>query len=162
MTPWKPVHAFRTLHAHDVRFIVIGGFAANLLGSPSFTYDTHICYDRSPANCDALARALIDLHAPLRGAPADLPLHLDGRTIRMGDSFTFDTDAGALDCLGTPSGTNGYPDLAPNAETMEIEGLHIRVASIDDVIRMKRAAGRPKDRIEIEVLTAVKEERERS
>ncbi|HYH09860.1 MAG TPA: hypothetical protein VEK11_22620 [Thermoanaerobaculia bacterium] len=80
----------------------------------------------------------------------------------MGDSFTFDTDAGALDCLGTPSGTKGYADLVAGAEKMVLHGMDLAVASIDDVIRMKRAADRPKDRIEVEVLTALKEERERS
>lgn len=159
---WDPVRALRALIARDVQFVVIGGFAANLLGSPSVTRDLDVCYDRTRANCDALAHALTDLHATLRGAPAGLPFHLDGRTIFMGDSFTFDTDAGPLDCLGTPSGTKGYGDLVANAERMVLHEMPILIASIDDVIRMKRAADRPKDRIEVEVLTAVKEERERS
>jgi hypothetical protein len=159
---WDPVRALRVLNAHHVRFVVIGGFAGNLLGSPSITHDLDVCYERTRGNCDALARALAELHATLRGAPPGLPFHLDGRTIFMGDSFTFDTDAGALDCLGTPSGTKGYADLVAGAEKMVLHGMDLAVASIDDVIRMKRAADRPKDRIEVEVLTALKEERERS
>jgi len=79
----------------------------------------------------------------------------------MGDTFTFKTDGGDLDCLGTPSGTGGYSDLLPHASEFEIEpGLRLMVASIDDLIRMKRAAGRPKDRIAVEILTALKEEHE--
>jgi hypothetical protein len=160
--PWDPIRAIRAFTAHHVQFVVIGGFAANLLGSPSITHDLDVCYERTRANCDALARALTELHATLRGAPPGLPFQLDGRTIFLSDSFTFDTDAGALDCLGTPAGTHGYADLVANAERMVLHDMHILVASIDDVIRMKRAADRPKDRIEVEILAAVKEERERT
>jgi hypothetical protein len=158
-----PVLAFRVLGAHNVRFVLIGGLAGNVWGSPAITQDLDICYERSAANCDALAKALAELHATLRGAPDGLPFLLDGRTIRMGDSFTFNTDAGDFDCLGTPAGTSGYADLLKSASEFELEdGLRVMVASIDDLLRMKRAADRPKDRIAVEILTAVKEERERS
>ncbi|MBV8518019.1 MAG: hypothetical protein JO197_11520 [Acidobacteria bacterium] len=149
------------LVTHRVRFIIIGGFAANLLGSPSVTMDLDICYDRSRDNLEALAAALKDLDATLRGAPAELPFIIDARTLAMGDSFTFNTREGALDCLGTPSGTNGYGDLVRHALPFGIEELRVLVASVDDVIRMKRAASRGKDLIEIDILTALKEERER-
>jgi hypothetical protein len=45
----------------------------------------------------------------LRGVPADLPFVLEERTIAMGDSFTFETAAGNLDCLGTQP---ALPDTA--------------------------------------------------
>jgi predicted nucleotidyltransferase len=156
------LRALRSLTAHDVRFIVIGGMAASAWGSPTVTNDLDICYERSKQNHRALADALRELGATLRGAPADLPFVLDDRTIAMGDSFTFDTVAGSLDCLGTPSGTDGYRDLAKNATQVDLDdGLRVAVCAIDDLMRMKRAAGRPKDRVEIEILSAVKEEREK-
>jgi hypothetical protein len=148
---------------HRVRFVVIGGFAANLRGSPSTTFDLDICHDRASDNCEFLAAALSEVRATLRGAPPGLPFLLDARSFRMGDSFTFSTELGALDCLGTPSGTAGYSDLVKNATTYEIDdGVAVAVASVDDLIRMKRAANRPKDRVEVEILTALKEEREPS
>jgi len=77
------------------------------------------------------------------------------------DSFTFDTIAGSLDCLGTPSGTTGYAELMKNASEIVVDGdLHVMVASIDDLLRMKRAAGRAKDLLAVEILSALKEERE--
>ena len=80
----------------------------------------------------------------------------------MGDSFTFDTIAGSLDCLGTPSGTTGYAELMKNASEIVVDGdLHVMVASIDDLLRMKRAAGRAKDLLAVEILSALKEEREK-
>jgi hypothetical protein len=155
--------ALRTLNQHGVRFVVIGGIAGRAWGSTTVTNDLDICYQRTAENYEALASALLTLGATLRGAPAGLPFQLDARTIRMGDSFTFDTSVGSLDCLGTPSGTGGYADLVKNASEVELdEGLRVSVCSLDDLIRMKRAAGRPKDRIEVEILSAVKEEREKA
>lgn len=141
-----------------VRFIVIGAVAGRILGSPSLTRDLDICYARDRENREALAAVLTSIHARLRGVREKVPFRLDARALAAGDSFTFVTDIGDLDVLGTPSGTQGYDDLALDAERIEIEGRTILVASIDDLIRMKRAAGRPKDLVEIEILGALREE----
>lgn len=129
------------------------------MGSPSFTYALDLCYERNAQNHEALARALRELHATLRGAPPGLPFLLDANTIAMGDCFTFDTIAGAVDCLGTPSGTEGYRDLSRNASEVDLgEGLRIRIVSVDDLIRMKKSAARSKDIGELKILAAIKEE----
>jgi hypothetical protein len=159
--PFSLVRALEALARHNVRFIIIGGVAGRAWGSPSMTDDLDICYDRRADNLESLAKALTDLKATLRGAPEGLPFILDARTLRAGDSFTFDTTAGSFDCLGTPAPFNGYDELAKNASEVEIAGLRVLVCSLDDLMRMKRAAGRPKDRIELEILAAVKEEREK-
>jgi hypothetical protein len=124
------------------------------------TGDLDICYARDDQNLERLASALRDLHATLRGAPADVPFRLDARTIRAGDHFTFSTSLGPLDCLGTPSGTEGFADLDVAATDEDLDGLTVRVASVDDLIRMKRAAGRPKDLIAVEWLGALRDELE--
>jgi len=149
------------LARHGVRFVLIGGFAGKLWGSPTVTTDIDVCYARDNENLDALARALRELGATPRGAPANLPLRLDGRTLAAGDHFTLTTRLGELDCLGTPQGSSGFAELDRNAADFDLEGLTVRVASLDDLIRLKRAAGRPKDRIEVEVLGALREEIER-
>ena len=71
------------------------------------------------------------------------------------------TAAGNLDVLGHPAGSGGYDELAKTAVPMEISGERVLVAAIEDLIRMKRAAGRPKDRIEVEILEAVLEEHDK-
>lgn len=141
-----------------VRFILIGGVAARVLGSPSLTSDLDICYARDKANLEALAAVLIGVHARLRGVKEKVPFRLDARTLAAGDSFTFETDLGDLDILGTPSGTTGYDDLVRDANEIQVDGRKVLVASVDDLIRMKLAAGRPKDRVEVEILGALREE----
>jgi hypothetical protein len=158
--PFDPIRALRVLVDRGVRFVLIGGFGARLHGSPSMTNDLDLCYARDQENLEALAQALRDLKARVRGAPTDVPFLLDAKTLRAGDHFTFSSEAGALDCLGTPSGVSGFEELDGAATEMDLDGLKVKVASIDDLIRMKQAAGRPKDLIEVEVLGALREETE--
>jgi hypothetical protein len=145
-----------------VRFVVIGGLAGNLRGTPVVTHDLDVCYDRAPDNLDRLAGALVELEARLRVArepEADLPFPLDAKALALGDTFTLSTPYGALDILGTPSGTGGYADLLSGAERYQIaEGLQVDVAGVDDLIRMKRASGRTKDVAHLEHLEALREE----
>lgn len=157
---FDPGAIVRVLLRHEVEFVVIGGIAGQLWGSPTITQDLDICYARDKTNLETLATALRELNAKLRGEKGELPFQLDARTLFNSDSFTFTTEFGALDCLAVPSGTSGYNDLKQAAETMLVGGgRKVRVCSIDDLIRMKRAAGRRKDLIELEHLGALRDER---
>ncbi len=127
-------------------------------GSPSVTQDLDVCYERSPDNLARLAGVLRSLHARLRGVDEDVPFRLDARSLAAGDHFTLATDLGDLDLLGTPAGTLGYEDLLPGAVDVDLDGLVVPFASLDDLIRMKRAAGRPRDLAELEILGALREE----
>jgi len=155
---FDPLEIFRTLERHRVRYVVVGGVAARLLGSPTVTRDTDICYERGPQNLEHLADALRALGAKLRGVDEDVVFVLDGRTLAAGDRFTFVSRAGDVDCIGAPAGVGGFEDIVRDAVELDLDGLTVSVASIDDLIRMKRAAGRPKDLIEVEVLAAVRDE----
>ena len=69
----------------------------------------------------------------------DLPFILDGRTLAAGDSFTFVTDAGSLDVLGTPSGTAASATSTRKAPSYDLgDDLSVRVVALDDLMRMKR------------------------
>jgi hypothetical protein len=155
---FDPLRALRVLTEFDVRFVMIGGFAGRLHGSPTVTNDLDICYARDAENLRRLAAALRELRATLRGAPPSVPFRLEATTLAAGDHFTFETEAGNLDVLGVPAGVRAMEDLERTAVRMDLDGLEVRVASIDDLIRMKQAAGRPKDLIEVEVLGALREE----
>lgn len=152
--------ALKTLTKHGVRFVVIGGIGARLRGSTTITNDLDVCYARDDENLARLAAALRELNARLRGVEEDVPFILDAESLKKGNHFTFETDIGSLDILGTPAGVEGFEALYRAGSDMEVRGVSVRVASIDDLIRMKRAAGRPKDRVELEILGALREELE--
>lgn len=158
MTAVDPRLILDVLHGHEVRFVTIGGVAGVLHGSPSITTDLDVCYQRDKENLERLAAALRELDAKLRGVDDEVPFLLDATTLRAGDCFTFETKYGPFDILGTPSGTRGYDDLMESAVEMDVDGLTVAVASLDDLIAMKHAAGRPKDRVEVEILVALREE----
>jgi predicted nucleotidyltransferase len=155
---FDPLAALRALTSAGVDFVVIGGVAARLHGSPSLTRDVDICHARDPANLERLSKVLVDLHAHLRGVDEDVPFLPDARTLRAGGSFTFITDAGDLDILATPAGIGGFDELAVAAEEINLGDFRIKVAALSDLIRMKRAAARPKDLIEVEILSALRDE----
>ena len=155
---FDPLAILEVLRSHEVEFVVIGGLAAAAHGSPSITQDLDICYSRERKNLDRLAAALHDLDARLRGAPADVTFRLDGRSLEMGDHFTFITTHGDFDCLGHPAGSAGYEGLMSNAMIVDFEGARVPLASIDDLMNMKRASGRPKDLVELEILGALRDE----
>lgn len=158
---FDPVLGLRVLTEHGVRFVLIGGYAASLRGSPVLTGDLDICYSRDEHNLHRLVAALKELEARLRGTDEEVPFLLDARTLELGDTFTFTTRVGSVDCIGTPSGTGGYHDLAAAATEEDLDGLVVSVASIEDLIRMKLASRRPKDEIHAQWLGALKQELER-
>jgi hypothetical protein len=157
---FDPDRLFRVLAAHGVRFVLIGGWAAKLRGSPTLTADIDICHDRDPANLERLAAALSDLGIRLRGVMDEVPFSLDARSLRAGGTFTLASVAGDIDLVAEPAGSGGFAALAAGADVLDLDGLEILVASLEDLIAMKRAAGRPKDLIEVEVLEALREETE--
>jgi hypothetical protein len=83
----------------------------------------------------------------LRGAPRDIPFLLDARTLAAGQNFTFATRHGSLDILGDPAGAPPYAKLRSDSEQHDIGGVTIAVCSIDHLIAMKEAAGRPRDKL---------------
>jgi len=126
-------------------------------GSGQVTRDLDICYERTPENMKRLAAALEPYHPNLRGVPPGLPFELDERTLAQGMNFTLQTDFGDIDLLGDLSGVGQFPELARDAVLLELFGMQIRVASLDVLIRSKRAAGRPKDLLSLPELEAIRD-----
>jgi hypothetical protein len=155
--PFDPLGAFECLIAHQVDFVLIGGIAARLWGSPTVTGDLDICHSKAPQNIGKLVEALHVMEARMRGAEGvDFPM--TASFLLSSDNFTFTTIYGALDCLAHPAGVDGFGELAQHAEPMDLGSIQILVASLQDIMVMKKASGRRKDLIELEVLGALQEE----
>ncbi|MGH3733186.1 MAG: hypothetical protein ACRDVC_07415 [Acidimicrobiales bacterium] len=160
VTPYRPGEMLEVLERHGVLYVVIGGFAAELRGSPYVTRDVDVTPARTRDNLGRLAEALKELDGKLRVPDLDypLPIALDDRTFDQGTTWTFVTKLGFLDVALLPDGTRGYDDLKRDATKERItDTLAISVASLADVIRSKEAAGREKDRAVLPILRQVLE-----
>ncbi len=147
---------------YGVEYLVIGGQAAILHGSPQLTFDTDLCYRRTSDNLDRLARALAEIHPTLRGAPPDLPFILDARSLALGSNFTFNTDLGPLDLLGWVEPLGTYDELIDRAKVCDLETARVAVIGLDDLIAIKRHIRRPKDQAALFQLEAIKKLRDES
>jgi hypothetical protein len=127
-----------------------------LHGSAHLTDDLDLCYGRDPSNVEALARAFAPHHPRLRGVPADLPFLWDARTIKNGRNFTLDTSLGQVDMLGEAAGAEDFERLWERSQVKQLDDVEVHVASIDDLVAMKRAANRLKDRDHVLELLALK------
>jgi hypothetical protein len=156
----QPLLELLTKHAVD--FIVVGGIAGIVHGSAHPTFDFDVVYARDEQNLERMSAALTELGVTLRGAPADLPFQIDPRTLAAGCNFTFLSRYGSFDILGEADGMRSYEAMSADSIWETLWGVPVRVASIDDLIRMKRAAGRPKDKSMAEELIAIAEAQRRS
>jgi hypothetical protein len=146
------------LRRHGAAFIVVGGAAAIVHGSTRLTQGLDIVYQRSPANLDRLVAALRDRHPYLRGAPPGLPFLWDRSTLARGLNFTLATSLGDIDLLGEIPGGGSYEDLRGEAILLPIFGADCLCLSLAQLIRAKRAAGRPRDLEALAELEAIQEE----
>jgi predicted nucleotidyltransferase len=144
------------LTARGVDFVVIGGIAAVLHGSARNTFDLDISFATDGPNLEALGAELIALGARLKGVDESVPFTPDAETLRRIEVLTMVTDLGELDVLTRPAGGPSYEALRRRADRFDLGGFSVRVASIEDLIAMKLAAGRAKDLADVEELEAIK------
>ncbi len=150
----------RVLHDGGVDFILVGGMAGIALGAARVTYDLDVVYERNPENLQRLADVLRPLNPRLRGAPDDIPFLWDAETLSRGLNFTLKTTLGEIDILGEIAGGGGYRELIPHTLVIEVDDVPCLCINLETLIRVKKAAGRKKDREAIEELEALREERD--
>ena len=149
------------LAEEHVEFIIVGGLAATAHGSARLTQDIDVVYSRSRDNLQRLTRALAPFDPYLRGAPRGLPFEWSPATLERGLNFTLTTTIGDIDLLGEITGGGRFQQLEDHTVELEFFGHPCKCLDLPTLIRVKRAAGRPKDYEAIAELEALLEERER-
>lgn len=160
---FSPSGILEVLTRHNVKYLVIGGLAATIHGSPHVTFDVDVTPDREAANLKSLSAALTELQAKVRaeGEPEGLEFGHNAHSLGRADIWNLTTPLGDLDITFVPSGTAGYKDLVRDALEIEVQGVRFEVSSLADVIRSKEAADRPKDRLTLPTLRRLLEEQGR-
>jgi hypothetical protein len=160
MAPLDADAMFGCLDRHGVRYVLIGGLAAVLHGSPLPTLDADICPALDPDNLRRLALALEELDARIRSADAagGGAFPRDAAFLGGIELLNLVTRAGDLDLAFAPAGGAGYEQLAPRALSVRIRDVTIAVAALEDVIRSKEAANRLKDQRSLPLLRQLLEE----
>ena len=147
-----------TLHDGSVEFIIVGGVAATAHGSAYVTQDLDILYARNDTNLERIVTALRPLEPYRQGIRPGLPFEWSVATLRAGLNFKLTTKAGDLDLLGEIIGGGAYADLAVHAITAVAFDRQMRILELPWLIRLKRAAGLPRDLEVIAELEALWEE----
>ena len=137
------------LNRHNVKFVVIGAFAAIAQHAPiPATRDIDLTPDPSLENLTRLSAALNELGARVRtdAVAEGLPFDHDGRSLATSSVWNLICPFGEFDISFVPSGiAGGYQELAVRAHRMRVDSVEVMVADLSDVIRSKEAAGRSKD-----------------
>lgn len=151
---FDPQRIVEVLARHSVRYVLVGALAARLQGFPRLTADADLTPARDLANLERLAAALGELSARVytESVPDGLPFDCSAVALARAEIWNLVTDAGRLDLVFRPSGTEGFEDLRANAVEFEVFGVRLVAASLSDIIRSKEATGRPQDRQDVMVL----------
>ncbi len=155
--PFDPERIVTVLARHGVRYILVGALAARLQGFPRLTADADITPARDAANLERLAAALRELKARVctEGSPQGLAFDISVAALERAAMWNLVTSAGRLDIVFKPAGTKGYEDLKGKAQRYEVFGVELQAASLRDIVRSKKAAGRPQDRQDVAVPRAM-------
>jgi hypothetical protein len=148
-TPLDAAAIVAVMNRHGVRYVVIGAFAAIAQQAPiAPTRDIDFTPDDSLENLGRLSDALRELDARIRTGPDDGGLRFDhdARSLRRADMWNLICMYGEFDISFRPAGyAEGYAQLVGRAHRVAVDGVEVLVADLDDVIRSKELAGRPKD-----------------
>jgi hypothetical protein len=154
VSAFDPERILRTLSKSGVRYVLVGATAARLQGFPRLTADADISPATDPDNLARLSAALRELRARVftESVPEGLPFSCDAETLSRSNLWNLVTDAGRLDLIFKPSGTQGYEDLARSAITYDVFGVQVHAASLKDILRSKLTSNRPQDQQDVIVL----------
>jgi hypothetical protein len=149
------------LARHDVDYVVIGGVATQVHGHRRTTMDLDLTPAPDLENLRRLGAALAELEARPRngGAEAEISASDPERLAVAAIVPPLLTPHGQLHILKEPKGARPFDEMREGALVVDLDGNDVAIVSLDDLIRMKRAAGRPADLDDIATLTEVERQR---
>lgn len=158
---------FQALNAGNVRYVVVGGVAVVLHGHPRMTADIDLVVDLEPVAAEAAIRTLTGLglrpRVPVDAAdfadPAERQRWIDERGMKVFNLYDPRDPLRSVDLF--VESPLPFDELWGRATIVELPSGRVRVASIQDLITMKKAAGRRQDSADIEALEAIRDGRSR-
>ncbi len=147
---------FTALARHDVEYVTIGGIAMQAYGGQRVTVDLDIAIAASGDNLDRLAAALSDLDARILGPDGQRSKSTPGATLLgSSDQWHLITDRGPLDVVTLPAHLGPFAEMRARAHDTKLGDITVPIAHPDDLVEMKRAAGRPHDLADVEFLESL-------
>ncbi|HEY0279817.1 MAG TPA: nucleotidyltransferase [Solirubrobacterales bacterium] len=141
-----------------IDFVLVGGLAVNAWGYLRATRDVDLVPDPSPENLARLDALLVELGGKVEVGDRLLESSAIRTFLRTGDRTLVLTDFGRIDVLQGLPQVPSFSVLDERATEIDLEGLVLKVCSLDDLLSMKRASDRPRDRDDVESLEAAREE----
>ena len=138
----------RLFNQHGVSYAVCGGFAVAHYGFVRMTLDFDLLIDPAPDNAIRVMEALTEFGFGGAGITPET-LTLPSAAITLG------VQPNQIDLLTRMSSAN-TAEIIGRAKEAEIDGLPVRMVSLDDLINAKREAGRPKDLVDVSELDRLK------
>ena len=146
----------RAFHDAGINFVMVGGMALFAHAPCTISNNLDLVYSSDPGNLERLAAFLSTIHARVLGRPADDNFVVTATTLQRVRFLNLSTDLGEIDLMREIAGIESFAGLWERAVAMDMGGFTVRVASLDDLITMKRAANRPKDQLHLLELMQIK------
>jgi hypothetical protein len=147
---------FRALANHDVEYVTIGGIAIQAYGGQRLTQDLDVTIAASTGNIARLANALLDLDARVLGPDGKRSRSVPtAHLLASSDQWHLVTVHGSLDILTLPAHLGSFADMRARAHEVPLGDLSIPIAHREDLLKMKRAAGRPQDLADVRLLESL-------
>jgi len=150
---------FRAFGRHELEYVTVGGVAIQAYGGQRMTQDLDVAIASSRENMDRLGAALVDVDGRILGPDGQRSKSTPPASLlASGDQWHLITAYGLLDVLTLPAHLGSFADVRARAHSVQLGDLSIPIAHRDDLLTMKRAAGRPQDLADVRLLESLGDE----
>lgn len=156
---FHPRELFLALARHEVEYVTVGGVAIQAHGAQRFTRDLDVAIAASKENLDRLAAALAEVDARILGPDGERSRSVPSAAmLGSGDQWHLITSYGRLDVLVLPAHLGPFADMRARAHEVPLSDVSVPIAHRDDLLKMKRASGRPQDLADVRWLESLDDE----